>query len=265
MADPINPLVCDLSHWNMADDYEAARRDGIVGVIYKATEGQSYTDDTYVGQQQAAKAARLCWGSYHFADASDVGGQIDNYLRFAAPDPDELFCLDWEDNPSGNGVMSKDDCKTWIIEVERALRREGECVVYSGNTAKEALDDDVDTFFGSRRLWLCQYGTTPSWQRSWDNYWLWQFTDGEYGPEPHSISGVGECDINSYAGSAEQLVAEWATGSADILPPAPAPHDPVVNIIIAASPGVIVKVRQTQFSTAYRQMLPDRRREADVE
>jgi hypothetical protein len=99
----IIPMAVDLSHWDPADDYEAVKRDDIVGVIYKATEGQSYTDDTYVGQQRAAKAAGLRWGSYHFADGSSVGGQINNYLRFAAPDPDELICLDWEDNPSGNG------------------------------------------------------------------------------------------------------------------------------------------------------------------
>ena len=98
MAAKINPLVIDLSHWDPADDYDAVKEDGIVGVIYKATEGQSYTDPTYVAQQQAAKAAGWLWGAYHFADASNVNGQIDNFMRFASPDPDELFCLDWEDS-----------------------------------------------------------------------------------------------------------------------------------------------------------------------
>src|SRR5262245_37119571 len=170
-----NPLVVDLSPWDPADDYEAVMAAGIVGVIYKATEGTGYTDPTYVSQQHAAKAAGLQWGAYHFADSSNVSGQIDNFMRYACPDPDELFCLDWEDN--GGDTMSLANAKEWIKQVENQLGREGQCVLYAGNTAKEALGDSVDTFLGARRLWLCQYGSTPSWQKSWDSYWLWQFTD----------------------------------------------------------------------------------------
>src|SRR5262245_56986086 len=150
----VNPLVCDLSHWDPADDYEAVMAAGIVGVIYKATEGGSYSDPTYVQQQHAAKDAGLKFGSYHFADSSDVSRQIENYMRFACPDPDELFCLDWEDN--GGDMMSLDDVKTWIDAVETRLGRPGECVIYGGNTIKE--HGNGDPFLTSRRLWLCQYG-----------------------------------------------------------------------------------------------------------
>src|SRR5262245_33509042 len=69
---PVKPVVVDLSHWDPADNYETVKQQGIVGVIYKATEGGSYTDPTYVSQQRAAKAAGLKWGAYHFADASNV-------------------------------------------------------------------------------------------------------------------------------------------------------------------------------------------------
>src|SRR5262245_54716549 len=135
MAEKINPLVIDLSHWDPADDYEAVRNDGIVGVIYKATEGGSYTDPTYVQQQHSAKAAGLKWGAYHFADSSNVQDQIDNFMKFACPDPDELFCLDWEDN--GGDTMSLENVKRWVTGVETALGREGQCVIYGGNTVKE--------------------------------------------------------------------------------------------------------------------------------
>jgi len=240
----INPLVVDLSHWDPADDYKAVRADGIVGVIYKATEGQGYTDDSYVQQQKAAKAAGLKWGAYHFADGSDVDGQVANFLGFADPDPDELFCLDWEDNPSGS-KMSIGQVKEWIIRVEDALGRPGECVIYGGNTVKEALGDDYDEFFAARRLWLCQYGSSPSWPDTWERYWLWQFTDGIYGPDPHSIDGIGPCDINSYDGETNKLIAEWATGNAE----APRPRPPTadveqVTVLIVAPPGIDIRVRQ---------------------
>jgi len=239
----ICPLVVDLSHWDPADNYDAVKAEGIVGVIYKATEGTGYTDDTYVSQQQAAKACGLKWGAYHFADASDVGKQIDNFMRFACPDPDELFCLDWEDN--GGDCMSLADVKIWIREVESQLRREGQCVLYAGNTAKEALGDDVDTFLGERRLWLCQYGTSPTVQKSWDSYWLWQFTDGVYGPQPHAINGIGPCDINSYdRGPAEQLIADWATGRPQPALPARPTDAEVVSVLINAPPNIEIKVRR---------------------
>jgi lysozyme len=263
MAYPINAIVIDLSHWDSASDYNAVKNDGIYGCIYKATEGTSYTDPTYVGQQHAAKAAGLRWGTYHFANSSDVNKQIDNFMRFASPDPDELFSLDWEDN--GGDTMSLNDVKTWITQVEKQLGREGQCVLYSGNTAKEKLGDNVDTFLGARRLWLSQYGSTPSWQKSWNKFWLWQYTDGRSGPQPHSVDGVGNCDISSYDNTADQLVAEWATGSARPSPPLPPPGTQPVTVLFAAPAGVTVKVRQfTPGVFERRNSRPDRAIEGGI-
>ena len=121
MSEPINPRVVDLSHWSPANDYNVVKDAGIVGVIYKATEGIGFTDRTYIQQQHAAKAAGLKWGAYHFANGSDVDRQVANFLRFAAPDPDELFCLDWEDN--GGNTMSANGVKEWVSKVEAALGR----------------------------------------------------------------------------------------------------------------------------------------------
>src|SRR5262245_33416689 len=144
--------------------------------------------------------------------------------------------------------MRLSNVKTWMQEVERQLGRDCQCVLYSGNTAKEALGDSVDTFMGDRRLWLRQYGSTPSWQKSWDEPWLWQFTDGVYGPSPHSIDGVGPCDINSYKGSSNQLMTEWATGKAEPTPtPEPPPVESVVSVIVAAPEGIRVKFRQVSL------------------
>jgi lysozyme len=246
-----NPLVIDLSHWDTADDYEAVMAAGIVGVIFKATEGGGYQDPTYVSQQHAAKNVGLKWGAYHFADSGDVQEQIDNFINFACPDPDELFCLDWEDN--GGDTMPLDDVKRWIDGVETRLERPGECVVYGGNTVKE--HGNGDEFLTSRRLWLCQYGDTAVLPEGYEKYWLWQFTDGIYGPSPHAIPGVGPCDINHYEGDAEQLVLEWASGQEQPEPPEPVPPESVVSILVAAPKGTIVKVRALSFDK-----VTDRRR-----
>src|SRR5258705_12415755 len=102
MSEPIKAMVVDLSHWDPADNYEQVADAGIVGCIYKATEGSGYQDPTYVDQQRAAKAAGLKWGAYHFANGEDVNRQVANFISFASPDPDELVYLDWKDNPSGS-------------------------------------------------------------------------------------------------------------------------------------------------------------------
>jgi len=248
-TEPVKPVVVDLSHWDPADNYETVKQQGIVGVIYKATEGGSYTDPTYVSQQRAAKAAGLKWGAYHFADASNVDNQISNFMRFACPDPDELFCLDWEDN--GGDSMSLANVKKWIQEVEKQLDRPGECVVYGGNTIKE--NGNGDPVLTSRRLWLCQYGSAPVLPEGFDRYWLWQFTDGVYGPSPHSISGIGPCDINSYPGSKEQLLEEWASGKHERpQPKPPTPVAQIVHVVVTAPKGITVKVHVAGGATVDR-------------
>jgi len=259
MAQPVNPMVIDLSHWDPADDYSAVMDDGIHGVIYKATQGTSYTDDTYVSQRSAARAAGLKWGAYHFADSSNTQSQIDNFMRFAAPDPDELFCLDWEDN--GGAKMSRSQAEQWIQGVEDRLGRPNQCVVYGGNTIKEAIPNSPNEFWSARRLWLCQYSDSASWPTEvWPVYWLWQFTDGQYGPGPHSINGVGNCDVNSYRnGPPEQLEAEWATGQSEPTPPEPTPTPDAgeCTVVVATTPGVLVKVRQVVLTPQQMQTTRD--------
>lgn len=234
----MNPLVVDLSHWDPAKDYTQVKDAGIVGVIYKATDDTTYTDPTYQGQKQAAKAAGLRWGSYHFAHPGNVDGQIENYVAFAKPEPDEIFCLDWEN--ANDGTMSSLEAKQWIEGVEGKLGRPNECLIYSGNVAKERLGNTAYSFFGARRLWLAQYSMTPTVQVSWTTYWLWQFTDGQVGPTPHSVPGVGPCDISHFAGTKEELWDAWASGT--VQPGAPAPVAQTVTITIDAPPGIKVVV-----------------------
>lgn len=227
------PMVIDLSHWDPSDDYDAVRESGIVGVIYKATEGGSYTDDTYKSQREDALDAGLLWGAYHFANGTDVDDQVNNFIQFANVKPDELFCLDWED-VEGN-TMSRAQAKEWIEKVEDRLGRPGQCVIYSGNVAKEKLGDDQDEFFGSRRLWLAHYTTgTPVCQESWETYWLWQYS------ETGEVPGVdSKVDLNQFDGSPAELKAQWATGEAE---PSPEPDLKTVTVTITAPRGIIVNV-----------------------
>lgn len=208
MSEPINRKVIDISHHNTPTDWDAIFDAGVIGVIHKATEGGSYQDDTYVTRCAKALDAGLLWGAYHFANDTDVQEQVDNFLGLVGVDDETLYCLDWEDN--NGATMSLDQAREFVERLEEEIG-ENRTVLYSGNTAKEALGAEADPFWSARRMWLCQYGSTPKCQASWDTYWLWQYSDGSSGPGPHGCPGVsGAVDTNSWAGTDDELRAQWS-------------------------------------------------------
>jgi lysozyme len=61
----------DISHHDGNVNLAKAKEDGILGVIQKATQGQTFKDPTYQRNRQKAKDAGLLWGAYHFGTGSD--------------------------------------------------------------------------------------------------------------------------------------------------------------------------------------------------
>jgi len=236
MSDPINRMVIDISHHNSPVDFGQVQAAGIFGIIHKASEGTSFVDDQYLSRAREALNCGLLWGAYHFANSNSVQAQVDNFLKVVGVDDETLYALDWEDN--GNSTMRLDQAREFVELLERKIG-EGRTVLYSGNTAKEALGSKQDPFWGARRLWLCQYGSTPVCQASWDTYWLWQYSDGEKGPGPHGCPGVsGDCDTNSWPGTVDELRSQWAGMAA----PKPHPKRPAVTVEIETIGDVAVTV-----------------------
>jgi hypothetical protein len=156
--------------------------------------------------------------------------------------------MEFEDN--GDSSMGLEQARTFIGAVESGLNRPGQCVFYSGNRIKDLLGNKKDDFFGTRRLWLAQYGNNPVCQSSWSSYWIWQYTDGQSGPSPHTVDGCdsGGVDCNHYDGAAQQLCDEWASGITPVPPPPPeppVPPDVIATVTIMAPPGIKIKVVTT--------------------
>src|SRR5262245_29883817 len=172
----VNRKVLDISHHNSGQSWTQIKRAGIVGIIHKATEGASYTDDTYVRRRGPAADAGLLWGAYHFANGSNVSDQVEHFLNVVGVDDSVLYALDWEDNPGGS-TMSLEQARQFLQLVDNRIVAD-RCVLYSGNVAKEQLGNRRDEFSGRHRLWLAQYGSNPTWQLSWSGFWLWQYSDG---------------------------------------------------------------------------------------
>ena len=206
------PLVVDIYHGDRVTSFAMARNAGVLGIIHKATTGGTGIDDAYADRRQSALDAGLLWGAYHWGTAAPIKKQVDNFLNTAKPDDKTLVALDFEDDPGNQ--MTLQGARDFLAEIEARLGRRA--VIYSGHTLKGALGGIKDTFFGGHRLWLAQYGPTPVPQASWDSYWLWQYTDGKFGPGPKQAPGIpgnakGELDCNRFHGAPEAVAAEWAS------------------------------------------------------
>lgn len=205
--------VIDLYHYDGVTSFQEARVAGVLGVIHKATTGASGRDDQYAVRRQAARDAGLLWGAYHWGTAAPAAAQVENFLKAAKPDEQTLVALDFEDTPGNQMTLA--GAREFLELIQEKLGRKA--VIYSANTIKNALGSRRDDFFGGHRLWLAQYGSTPSVQASWDSYWLWQFTEGKPSdPRRRTVPGIpgnvnGELDCNYYPSTPEQLESEWAS------------------------------------------------------
>jgi len=198
-------LVFDLSHYNGKVDLAAAYAAGQRGVIHKATEGTGYVDPMYADTRTQAAAAGLLWGAYHFGVGGDPQAQAEHFLATAKPDADTLLVLDLETNPSGAN-MGLTDAREFVSAVQKATGVWPG--LYGGSYVRELLGDSHDSVLGQCWFWLAEYGPTARVPATWQDWTLWQYTDGHV-DSPHSISGVGDCDRNRFNGDEEQLRAFW--------------------------------------------------------
>lgn len=207
------PMVIDLSHGDGVESFEQAKSAGLLGVIHKATTGATGRDDQYAPRRTQAHDAGLLWGAYHWGTSAPAEEQVENFISWAAPDANTLVALDLEAT-LGNQMtldLAKQFCQMLF---ERLGRRP---VIYSGSTLKDDLGASADPFLAQHRLWLAQYGAPPKVQKSWEDFWLWQYTDGESGPAMcRTIPGIlgdtqHRIDCNYFPGDASTLTSQWAS------------------------------------------------------
>jgi lysozyme len=201
---PAVPPVIDLYHRNIVTDFARARAAGVRGIIHKASTGATGRDPRYAERREAARAAGLLWGAYHWGTARAAADQVDNFLAAAAPDETTLVALDYPANQ-----MTLDDARDFLDRLHDRLGRRA--VLYSGHLIKETLGERADPFFGAHRLWLAQYGPRPAFQASWSRYWLWQYADGIATVPGIPGDTAGQVDRNQFGGTPEQLADEWAS------------------------------------------------------
>ena len=203
---PIINAVVDTSHHNGNINFNKAKEDGILGVIQKATQGQSGADPSYKTNRSKALDAGLLWGAYHFATGSDGLKQADHFLNVVGDTAQTLLVLDFEPNPTGPS-MTLEEARAFVLHVKEVTGRFPG--FYSGHYIKQLLGTRKDPVLASCWFWLAQYGPTPVVPVNWPTWTMWQYTDGAFGPEPHRVNGIGRCDRDKFNGSEAQLRKLW--------------------------------------------------------
>ncbi|MBB2701454.1 UNVERIFIED_ORG: lysozyme [Rhizobium esperanzae] len=205
--------VIDISHHNGDRlDFDRARKAGIVGVIQKATQGESYKDRTFDKNRSKAQAAGLLFGAYHFGTGANGVSQAQHLLDVVGSTEDTLLVLDYEDNPTGSS-MHLEEARSFVTHIRTKTGTWP--TFYSGHTIKRALGTSIDPILRNCPFWLAQYGPTPVCPPTWDTWTLWQYTDGDVGPGPHEVAGIGHCDRNFFNGTEADLRALWVGSVAD--------------------------------------------------
>jgi lysozyme len=199
--------VIDISHHNGNVNLNRARDDGILGVIQKASQGQSNRDPTYKTNRKKANDAGLLWGAYHFATGSNGVHQAENFLETVGDLAGVLLVLDFEPNATGPS-MSLEEARAIVTHVR--LHTGKRIGFYSGHYIKQLLGSGKDPILAECWFWLAQYGPTPVVPPNWPTWTMWQYTDGAFGPEPHKVNGVGRCDRDKFNGPEQQLRQLWS-------------------------------------------------------
>jgi len=204
--------IIDISSFQGLPDFKKIKAAGIVGVLHKATEGIGFHDSTYAANKKAVRAEGLLWGAYHFGTGSDPAKQAEEFVRVADVADDELLVLDYETNEHGT-QMKVPGAKQFINRVlELTGRRPG---LYSGNTIRDDLGNTADPDLAKCWLWVAHYDSPPAApkiHKTWSKWTLWQYTDGQAGPDPHSITGFGRCDRDTFNGDDVALDKFWKSG-----------------------------------------------------
>lgn len=209
MSDPLNVII-DISHHNGNVNLAKAKADGIIGVIQKATQGQTGVDPTYKANRKKALDAGLLWGAYHFGTGSDGLNQAQHFLDVVGDDPKILLVLDFEPNPVGPS-MTLEEARAFVTHInDQTGRYPG---FYSGHYVKDLLGTRTDPVLVNCWFWLAQYGPTPVVPPNWQTWTMWQYTDGATGLDPHTVNGIGRCDRDKFNGSEENLRKLWGTSS----------------------------------------------------
>lgn len=197
-------LGIDVSHWESTCDWQKLYKAGVRFMFAKATESTNFADAALKSHTDAARAAGVLVGAYHFMRSGDGLKQADWFLKTIARMKLDLPCvLDWEVLDAKKSKNQQTfEAMTWLHEVEKATGKP--CIVYGGYYFLKDLD--LDDAFAKYPLWLAHYGITEAQlkvPKPWKDWTIWQTS--ESGVLPGVPKGT-EVDVNKFKGNMIDLL-----------------------------------------------------------
>jgi GH25 family lysozyme M1 (1,4-beta-N-acetylmuramidase) len=204
----------DVSHWQGAINWGAARNAGIQFAWIKATEGTSYEDSRFNSNYVGAYNAGVIRGAYHFArpNVSSGGAQANFFAsNGGAWSRDNLTLpgvLDIEHNPYGSMCYGKSttQMRNWIADFYNTYKaRTGrDVVIYTTASWWNTCTGRWTGMYSKAPLWVAHWtsASSPSIPSGFPTWTVWQYTS------TGSVSGVaGNVDRNKFNGSRSRLLA----------------------------------------------------------
>lgn len=203
----------DVSSYQGRPDWGRVKRAGFYFAACKATEGLTYNDPTFARNWAGIRNAGLVRIAYHFAHADAGRSPVAeaqhflNVVRDRGGTANGIPALDIE---AGNlsGAKFRAWVNAWCAEVQKRWRPG---LIYTGGWFWNPHGGGSPP--KQWRLWVSGYVSRPPSVNGFPSWTLWQYTDGKYGPQPHSVPGIGACDISVFNGTAAALRSLAGGGS----------------------------------------------------
>lgn len=219
LADPPPPPVVpttihgvDVSSWQAG--WLPDKADSFVFV--KTSEGQTYLNDKRARQLEAARAAGMQVGHYHFLWPNDAAKQAEYFVKNSDIQEGDLLVCDWENTAGGH--PSVEDAAEFQAEVKRLTKNRNLVGLYCNesdwlNTKVKALDF----------LWGAKYAKSQNFDSPQLKFW-------QYTREPLD-KNVG------YFKSLPELKA-WATPIVVVEPEpeGPSVEEPEIPVVVDPTP-----------------------------
>ncbi len=198
----------DYSAWQGDIDWNQIKKDGKVKFAFgKATEGIDSVDSNFVKNHDAAKAAGIPVGAYHFFHfGQDPVEQAKHFLSTIAGREGQLLPMVDVESGGQDGVTDLatliSALSAFIVEVEKTLHGK-KCIIYCDYGDWNGFMQGTDAFSG-HPFFVAEYNndkepTLPSGFKKFD---LWQHADNE------QIDGIhGNVDADSLNGDSLALIS----------------------------------------------------------
>ncbi len=194
----------DISRYQGEVDWEKAGHGGVAFAWIKATEGGDYVDPLFMTNWNAAKAAGVPRGAYHFwYFCRPVQEQLSWFIANVPYDPDALpVVMDMEWNNESKTCRHRPpreellrDMQYFANGIEQYYGKRP--VIY---TSVDFHEDVLDGFFNGHHVWVRSVAGFPSLKYGNRRWTFWQYTaEGR-------VPGVdGNVDRNVFVGNK----ADW--------------------------------------------------------